>query len=228
MTDKQKKLIAAGGIALFLAASAGIFLCVGGPLIQYVSEPEQFRAWVDERGIVGRLAFVGMMALQILIAVIPGEPLEIAAGYAFGILEGTLLCMAGAFIGSALVVLFVRKCGVKAIEVFFPREKIDSLKFLQNTRRLNLWVFLVFFIPGTPKDILSYCIGLTRMKMSAWLAISTVARVPSIITSTIGGDALGMGDNAFAALVFAATLLVSLAGIIIYRKLCRTEARRAE
>lgn len=163
--------------------------------MQFVSEPERFRKWVDEKGVLGRLAFVGMMVLQIFIAVIPGEPLEIGAGYAFGTLEGMLLCLLGAVIGSALVFGFVRRFGLRAVELFFPSEKIFSLSFLKDQERLNLWVFSVFFIPSTPKDILSYRIGLTRMRFSTWLAISGVARIPSVITSTIGGDALGRANK---------------------------------
>lgn len=223
----KRKLLAGGAIAAFAALMILIFLFVGRPLIQYISEPEQFREWVDQNGLMGRLAFVSMVALQIFVAVIPGEPMEIGAGYAFGTLEGTLLCMAGSLIGSTLVFLFVRKCGIRAVEVFFPNEKINSLQFLQNKKRLNLWTFIVFFIPGTPKDILSYCLGLTSMKMSTWLLISTFARIPSIITSTLGGDALGMGKRDVAILVFVITLFISAGGLLVYRKMCQPERREA-
>ncbi len=83
MTDKHKKLISAAGIALFLLLSLAIFWFVGKPFLAFVSEPEKFRLWVDGHGIWGRLAFLGMMLLQVFVAIIPGEPLEIGAGYAF-------------------------------------------------------------------------------------------------------------------------------------------------
>ena len=72
------------------------------------------------------------------------------------------------------------------------RDRIRSLRFLQDSRRLNLLTFIVFFIPGTPKDLLSYFIGLTDMKLGTWLCITAVARIPSIVTSTVTGDALGL------------------------------------
>ena len=124
-------------------------------MIEFVREPERFRAWVDSSGFVSRVIFVGMVIFQLIIALIPGEPLEMGAGYAFGAVEGTILCIIGCVIGSALVFLFVRRFGVKLVEVFFPREKIRSLRFLQDSRRLNLLTFIVFFIPGTPKDLRS-------------------------------------------------------------------------
>ena len=96
MTDRQKKI---WGIAtvIGLVVFMGL-LCwfVGRPMIRFVSEPEKFRLWVDEHGIWGRLAFIGMVIFQIIVAIIPGEPLEIGAGYAFGAVEGTILCLIGA------------------------------------------------------------------------------------------------------------------------------------
>ena len=82
-------------------------------------------------------------------------------------------------------------------------------------------MFIVFMIPGTPKDLLCYAVGLTNLRMRDWLWISLVARIPSIITSTIGGNALGERNYVFAAAVFAVTLLISLGGILLYRHICR-------
>lgn len=220
-TEKQKRWIAGTGIFLFLLLSVLICIFAGKPLIQFVQEPERFRAWVDEQGILAPIAFLGMLVLQIVVAVIPGEPLEIAAGYAFGAVEGTLLCLFGAFLGRVAVFLLVRKLGARAVDVFFPLDKLNELKFLQNKRRLTLWVFFLFFLPGTPKDVLCYIVGLTKLPLRSWIIISTIAPIPSIITSTIGGSALGMGRYAFAAAVFGATLAISAAGLLVYRRVSR-------
>ncbi len=228
MTERRKKQLAIAGIVIFLLFSLAVCWFVGRPLLRFVSEPERFREWVDSHGLFGRVAFVGMMTLQIVIAFIPGEPLEIGAGYAFGVWEGTLLCLIGALIGSALVFGFVRTCGVRAVEVFFSREKIESLRFLRDERRRNLLTFIVFLIPGTPKDVLSYCVGLTGMRLRTWLLITGIARIPSVITSTVGGDALGMGNHVFAVLVFVLTLIISAIGLLIYRGICRRENRKAD
>ena len=134
--------------------------------------------------------------------------------------------MLGTTLGSILVFSFVRRFGVRAVEVFFPREKINSLRFLQNSKKLNFLVFIIFLIPGTPKDILSYCVGLTTMKMATWLLISSIARIPSIITSTIGGNALGMGEHLFAVIVFAITIVLSVGGLLLYNRICRSERKR--
>ena len=219
LTEAHKKKIYLFAIVVALLFIAAVGYLVGKPMVDFVREPERFRAWVDSSGFVSRVIFVGMVVFQLVIALIPGEPLEMGAGYAFGAVEGTILCIIGCVIGSALVFLFVRRFGVKLVEVFFPREKIRSLRFLQDSRRLNLLTFIVFFIPGTPKDLLSYFIGLTDMKLGTWLFITAVARIPSIVTSTVTGDALGLKDYQFALIAFGVTLALSLAGILVYRRL---------
>ena len=219
LTEAHKKKIYLFAIIVALIFIGAVGYLVGKPMVEFVREPERFRAWVDSSGFVSRVIFVGMVIFQLIIALIPGEPLEMGAGYAFGAVEGTILCIIGCVIGSALVFLFVRRFGVKLVEVFFPREKIRSLRFLQDSRRLNLLTFIVFFIPGTPKDLLSYFIGLTDMKLGTWLLITAVARIPSIVTSTVTGDALGLKDYQFALIAFGVTLALSLAGILVYRRL---------
>lgn len=225
LSEKQKRWIAGSGIALFLLLSLLIFYFAGKPLIQFVQEPERFRAWVEQQGALAPIAFLGMLILQIVVAVIPGEPLEIAAGYAFGAVEGTLLCLAGAFVGRVAVFLLVRRFGTRAVEVFFPLDKLNALSLLQNKRRLSLWVFFLFFLPGTPKDALCYVVGLTNLPLKDWLIISAIAPFPSIITSTIGGDALGMGNYTFAILVFFITMVISGAGLLVYRRVSQTRER---
>lgn len=219
LTEAHKKKIYLFAIIVALIFIAAVGYLVGKPMVEFVREPERFRAWVDSSGFASRVIFVGMVVFQLIIALIPGEPLEMGAGYAFGAVEGTILCIIGCVIGSALVFLFVRRFGVKLVEVFFPREKIRSLRFLQDSRRLNLLTFIVFFIPGTPKDLLSYFIGLTDMKLGTWLCITAVARIPSIVTSTVTGDALGLKDYQFALIAFGVTLALSLLGILVYRRL---------
>ena len=225
LTEKQKRWIAGTGIFLFIILSLLACWFAGRPLIQFAGDPERFRAWVDSQSLWAPILFIGMIVLQIVVAVIPGEPLEIVAGYAFGALEGTLLCLIGAFVGRVMVFLLVRRFGTRA-EVFFPLDKLQSLKFLQNQRRLSFWVFFLFFLPGTPKDVLCYIVGLTQLPLRNWLLISAIAPIPSIVTSTIGGDALGMGNYGFAVFVFAITLAISGLGLLAYRSICRMRERK--
>ena len=155
LSHKNKKIIAILVFAAFLIFCAAVGFFVGVPMVRFFSEPEKFRLWVSEKGFMGKIAFVFMMIFQVVIALVPGEPLEIGAGYAFGGLEGTLLCVIGITLGSLIVFFLVRKFGVPFVEIFFPKEKINSLKILKSSKKRNLLIFLVFFLPGTPKDLLT-------------------------------------------------------------------------
>ncbi len=225
-TIKRKRIISITILVALILASVVVFLMVGKPLIQFVSDSDRLRAWVDENWLGSRLAYIGMVVFQIVVAIIPGEPFEIAAGYAFGALEGTIICVLGSTIGGTLVFLLVKKFGVKLVEVFIPIEKIQSLKFLKDHKKRDIIVFLLFFIPGTPKDALSYFAGLTDMDVKTWLIITTIAKIPSIVTSTVGGDAIGTKKYLFAVVVFGITVLISGAGLWFYNHY--TKKKQAE
>lgn len=223
---KRRKIASLCSLAGLLLFFAIITLWIGKSPLESISNPEQFRVWVDRQGALGPLTLVGVMGLQVVIGVIPGEPIEIGAGYAFGPWWGLLLCLIGAAIGSILILLFTKQFGIKMVEAFVSREKINSLKFIRSHKRLNLLVFLLFLIPGSPKDILTYLVGLTPMKITTFLFISSIARIPSVISSTLGGDALGSQNYGAAVLIFAVTALISLAGILVYRKIVRKEEQK--
>ena len=221
---RGQKIAAIISIAIFVLVIVLLTVFVGGPIVKTIGDPAAFRAWVEARGIWGRVLFVGLIVLQIVVAFIPGEPFELAAGYAFGTLWGTLLVWIGAVIGTTVVFLFVRKIGVKAVEVFFPREKINSMKYLQDEKKLNAAAFILFLIPGTPKDLLTYLAGLTKIRLLPWIVLTSIARIPSIVTSTISGNALGIEKYTLAIIVYAATALVSGIGLIVYQRIQRQNA----
>lgn len=145
--NKKKKTGFFVILFLLLLFSAAVIYFVGRPLVQYISEPDKFRAYIADHGIVGRLFFIFMVVFQVVIAVVPGEPFELAAGYAFGIWEGTLLSVIGIALGSLLVFFVVRRFGVPFIEQFFSLEKIESIKFLKNRKNLNLIFLFSSFFP---------------------------------------------------------------------------------
>lgn len=219
MTQKQQKRLAVAGVILFCVVMVLICWRVGVPMVRLVSEPETFRQWVDQYGWAGKLLYMGMVIIQIVAAFIPGEPLEIAGGYAFGAVEGTVLCLLADTMGSLLVFLLVRRFGMRLVRLFFSQENIRSARFLQSSPRRTFLFLIVFMIPGTPKDLLCYFAGLTDMRLPVLLLIASLGRIPSVVTSAVGGDALGAKSYGFAAVVFVITLTISIVGLMIYHKL---------
>ena len=135
-------MLAAAGILLAIGAAVFLSLTVGRQLLRLARQPEAFRAWIDGCGPWAPLCLIGLMCFQVVVAVLPGEPIEIGAGVAFGVWQGLGLCLIGAALGSTIIFLFTKKLGIKLVEVFVPLEKIRQLKFLQNNRRLHVLVFL--------------------------------------------------------------------------------------
>lgn len=207
---------------LILAILAVIFICIlgyyiGRPLVQFVSKPQKFQIWVKEKGFLGVLAFMGMNILQVLLAVIPGGPFEIGAGYAFGVVKGSLICDIAMTIASVIIFLFVKKFGLRFVELFVSKEKIESIKFLKSSKRSESIIFLLFLVPGTPKDLLSYLVGLTDMKLSHWIFICGVGRLPAIFLSALSGSALSSARYHLAIILIAAIIMLYVVGIILYR-----------
>lgn len=219
----RKRIAVIAGLALLSAGIAGLCFAYGPQLLAFVADAPRFRAWVDEYGIASRLAFVAANVAQIVFAFLPGEPLELAAGYAFGFWEGTLLCLVASAIGTALVMALVRQFGMRIVSLFFPPEKTTSLRWLQNARRFELVLFLVFLVPGTPKDLLTYVAGLGTSSLPRIVAITTVGRIPSIVSSTLAAGAFGDGNYLGAAVVAAVTLALAGAGIVAYRRIAARE-----
>lgn len=217
-TDKNK-IYALCLLIIFLAGMAVLSAIFAGPILSFVADAARFRRWVQQKGLWSRIVFIFLLVLQIIIAFIPGEAFELAAGYTFGRAEGTLLCLIGSVIGSFIVFSAVRVVGVKLLHLFFSQEEIDRVYRLSSSKKFNSLVFLVFFIPGTPKDILSYFVGLSKMQLSQWLFISTLAKVPSIVTSTVAGSLVGDANYSVAGIVFCVTAVISVAGMYFYNSI---------
>ena len=216
-TPQQKKWISLAMVAIFLLFCGAVGWFIGRPMVRFASDPEQFRAWVEGFGAWGGIVYALTVFLQVIVALIPGEPLELCGGYAFGAVGGTLWCLVGAVAGSVVVFALVRRFGRALAEVFFSREKLEKLTFLQTSPRRNLLFWVIFTLPGTPKDLLCYFAGLTDMKWKQWLVICSGGRLPAIITSALSGNALGEQNYLTAVIVFGATFALSGLGLLIYR-----------
>ncbi len=221
VSKRRRQILGIITLTAIVLAAALITIFVSRNLIGKIRSPEDFRVFIDSFGWTGRLVFFGLQLLQVVIAFIPGEPLEIGAGYAFGAVEGTLLCMAGVAVGSTLIFILTRRFGVKLVELFFSREKINDLRFINSEKKLKRLIFILFFIPGTPKDLFTYFAGLTRIRLYEFLTISILARIPSVISSTVGGNLFGSSQYVSAIILFGVTGIISLGGIALYSRIIK-------
>ena len=206
--------------AIILSAVSVLCLILTAVVIllmkEYLSDPEIVRAFVNRHYVVGAILLAALCMVQVIVALVPGELVEIAAGYAFGPIVGTLICLVGMTLGSVIVILLARKFGRKFVYIFYPKEKLDALSLFKHPTRRNVLTFFLFLIPGTPKDLLTYCIGLTDMSIPLYLMLTTVARIPSVITSTMGGDAVLSQNYWYAFIIFGITAVISGIGLLVY------------
>ncbi len=175
--------------------------------------------FVKSLGIWGLLFMFLLQVAQVIFAIIPGEPLELCAGLLYGTVGGTLFCLSGILCGTFIIFLIVKTLGKPLVDKVIGSEKYDRLKFLKDPAKRDIFVFILMFIPGTPKDVLTYFSPLTGMGMIRFLIISTVARIPSVISSTYVGDSVAEGKYLLSLVVFAIVGIVSLGGILIYNKI---------
>lgn len=185
------------------------------------NDPQHFKTWLEQFGWFGKVVLVIMMCLQVLVAFLPGEIIELGAGVAYGTFEGMVLCLIGAALGSYIILILVKKFEIKMVEYFMPKEKITQLSFLQDEKKMNKLVFLIFFIPGTPKDFITYFAGLTSVKIWNFIGLTTIARIPSVVTSTIAGDYLMQQDFWMVAGIYGITFLFSIVGWFVYRNIVK-------
>ena len=217
-TPTGRLILIAGVVALLMVAATVVLM----PYIRRLSDPavrEEFKAWITSLGVLGYLVMMAIQIVQIVIAFIPGEPVEILAGVMFGGFGGLFLCLLGCVIASTGVFLMSKKLGTAIVKRYYTDENVEKLSFLKKTRNLEVIVFVLFLIPGTPKDIMTYIAGTTSMKLLQFLAISTFARIPSIVSSTFLGSSLYHENWLLALLMFVLIAVSGILGIVFKDKI---------
>ena len=207
-------------IALFIGITIYLF-----PVIKNLSTTQgqiAFKQKVESSGTWGLMALFGLQIAQIFLIIVPGEPIEILAGMCYGGIWGAVLIMISAGIISTIIFLLVRKFGRKFVYDFCDKEKVSKIennKLFQNPKKIEMIMLILFLIPGTPKDLLVYVAGLLPIKPLRFILISTFARFPSVITSTLAGENLAIGDWKMSIVLYVGILLLVAIIVFIISKL---------
>lgn len=220
-----KIIIIIVAIAILIGAIIYLF-----PFIKKIITPEGqkvFKQIIDKLGIWGPIVLLTIQILKIFLVIIPAEPLEILAGMCYGTFGGFIFVLASAVITSTIIMLLVRKFGRKFIYKLFEKEKIDKIeksKMFKNPKRLEWIMVLLFIIPGTPKDIIVYLAALLPINPYRFVAISAIARIPSIISSTLAGANLAIGNWHISILIYVATFALIGVAMLIINKFDKSKA----
>lgn len=205
-------------IILVICVLVGLILYLF-PLVKNLSTPEgqnEFKEQIKKSNILGVLSIFGLQLAQMFLIIIPGEPIEVLAGMCYGTLGGFILITISSAIITALILLLVKKLGRRFIYGFCDKEKIDEIEkspIFQDPLKVEIIMTILFLIPGTPKDLFVYIAGLLPINPVRFLIISTFARFPSVISSTMAGANILVGNWKISILIYVITFL--LVGILI-------------
>ncbi|MGI6745153.1 MAG: TVP38/TMEM64 family inner membrane protein YdjZ [Firmicutes bacterium ADurb.Bin300] len=213
---KLKRIFVAVQFALLIALSVIAYIKFGKEILGFINDEARFKAWLDGYKAFGAVIFVGIRAFQTVIKIIPAEPLEIAAGYVYGTAGGGALCLLGSVLGSLVILALTRTFGKRLIDWVVPGKTLEKYALLNDEKKLIRTLFIIYLIPSTPKDIITYLSGFLKIKPVKFMLITSIARIPSIITSTLCGAQLGNGNVKLAAAVFIGTLAAGVIGMALY------------
>jgi len=218
--DKKTKILRillSIGIVIVLT----IFLWGLAPFIKNLATTEgqiAFKEKIDSMGLGGIFLLFGLQILQILLVILPGEPFEVLAGMCYGAWGGALFITISVFITTTIIFFTVRKLGQKYLYNFFQREKVDKImksKLFKNPRNINIVLFILFFLPATPKDLFVFIGGLLPIKPLRFILISTLVRFPSVITSTMVGANITKGNWETSLIIYGVTFVIAALSIYL-------------
>ncbi len=217
-SDKYKKILALSKLILLVIIVAGIpaflYLKYGAELFSKDSA-ERVVDYLKANSSIAALLIICIQIVQVVICFLPGQPVQFAASYMFGVMRGFALSITGAVIGTVISFYLAKLLGNDAMNLFFGKEKVRDYKKKLDSGRGLLLAFLIYLIPGIPKDLVSYVAGISDMRFRPFLLVATVGRIPGMLGSLMLGHFFGRQD--YRAMIIIA-VIVAVMLLICYIK----------
>ena len=203
-SERGRKVISASKLIILIVCIFGI------PSLVYFTYPEIFEqlksietvnALLQKYQTAGIIVYLGLSIAQVVIAVIPGQVLYFAAGYAFSFPLGILLATAGCAAGTAISFWLSRSLGRDAMDLLFGKRKINKYADMLTTKKGYLALLILYLIPGFPKDLLAYVAGVTKVDFRLLMVISIIGRLPASAGTVMMGSMLRQDSYAGMALL---------------------------
>lgn len=215
----------AGLIAFFVIM---IVVCIAiWPMIHELFEPggvDRVTTDIRDAGPWGFLILLAIQFLQIVVAFIPGEVVQVAAGMIYGPWVGALIIWIGCVISSAFIFVLVHKLGAPFVQAMVPEKYMGKFREWETSEKFNVIVFILFLIPGLPKDVFTYITPLTHMSMRNFVLISNFARIPGIVLSTYAAAGLVSGNIVESIVIFAVTAAIAIVALVVYSRMTKKPA----
>ncbi len=209
--------IIGGAIIATLVASWGWLVLTNAPAYQFL-----VRLYVDKRflkhmlrewGVLAPVIFIGLQALQVIISPIPGELTGILGGYLFGEWVGLFYSTIGLTLGSVAAFAVGRWLGTRYIRSLVSPDIWRKMGFIVEAEGAIL-CFVIFLIPGLPKDMACYLFGLSPMPFWVFAVVSTLGRFPGTWVLSAQGARTASGD--YLQLILLTAIVVAIALPLYY------------
>ena len=218
--SKEKRILTYFKFFLLLLLIAGVpaflYLKYGSELFSKDSA-ELVISYLKAHKQQSAFLIIGLQILQVIICILPGQPIQFSSSYMFGILPGFALSIIGAVIGAAISFMLAKILGRDMLYLLFGEERVDDYRKKLNSARGLLLVLLIYLIPGVPKDLVAYVAGISNMKFRPFMIISTIARSPGMLGSLLLGHFYGEG-NYRAIIILSIVVAIMLILCLVYRK----------
>jgi uncharacterized membrane protein YdjX (TVP38/TMEM64 family) len=194
-----------------------IIIVIGVPLLIYFRHPEilddfksfkSVNALLKERGGMLLPLFAALQAIQVVVSIIPAQAVQIAAGYAYNFWIAYLVCMIGLIVGTVVTYFIAKLLGRDAMRLIFGEERIGKFVEKLNSKKAYILLFIIFLIPGIPKDLFAYAAGISQMNALAFFLISIVARTPALMASVMFGGMIRSGS--YAGMIILGIVIIAL------------------
>lgn len=227
---KQSDLIKLVGLVVFIVLITAIVVAIW-PTLSIVFEPggvETLIELITSQGPLGVLILLGMQLLQIIVAFIPGEVVQIAAGMMYGPLWGSVVILVGCVLSSMVVYELVHKLGAPFVRSMVGEKQLLKFRQFELSGKFGVTVFILFLIPGFPKDVLTYIVPLSDMNLRTFLLLSTISRTPGVIISTYAAAGLADGNIVTSVIIFVAAALIAIIVLLLRNRIIDAISRHSK
>ena len=204
------------GLVAFLVLIVVIGLALW-PSLSQIFEPNGVNRVIERiqsQGALGVLMLLGLQFLQVVVAFIPGEVTQVAAGMLYGPLFGSLLILVGCVISSAIIYQIVHFLGAPFVRDMVSKDNLEKFYEFEKSGKLTVIVFILFLIPGMPKDVFTYLVPLTNMRLRTFLIATTIGRIPGVVVSTYAAAGLAQGQITTSLIIFGVAAVIAILGIV--------------
>ena len=209
-------------LILFFVGMSIIAYFLSGDIYSLIKDPALLKEWMSVFGSFEVLIFILIQAFQVVIFIVPGELVEIAAGFLFGTTLGSIYSILGIALGSAASFIIARFLGYDFVRWVVPEQMFNRWDvFINEEKRGGTVLFLLYFIPGTPKDALAYFAGITPVSYLKFIFISMFARLPAIVFSAYIGANIEQKNYTTALTVSVIAGIAFLIGFIYRDRIIR-------